>query len=155
MEKYYTADEVAELLHVSKGTVRHRAKTDPAFKLIKTGNRLMMSESDLQNYIKASRAKAEKRTTYAEPPAAEQEEAPEKSNIMPADEKITTAIMLPKEHYNRVVNTGMCNSIIEGYILLALDLIGEELGKDITQIVSLSRLLDTYSAEQARERTNK
>ena len=44
----------------------------------------------------------------------------------------------------------MCNSIIEGYILLALD----EAGIDLTraQRNSISRVFDNYSAEDARKR---
>jgi hypothetical protein len=60
------------------------------------------------------------------------------------------AIRKPPEHYNEIINSGMCNSIIEGYILLALD----EAGIDLTraQRNSISRVFDNYSAEDARKR---
>ena len=60
------------------------------------------------------------------------------------------AISKPQSYYNDIINSGMCNSIIEGYILLALD----EAGIDLTraQRNSISRVFDNYSAEDARKR---
>lgn len=50
------------------------------------------------------------------------------------------------EEINKMCDSGMFNSIIEGYILLAFDEMG------ITNDIRLSHIFDTYSAEDARER---
>lgn len=50
--------------------------------------------------------------------------------------------MLTKEEVNDIVDSGMFNSIIKGYVLLAQD----------NGDISLSELLDIYSADDARTR---
>ena len=52
----------------------------------------------------------------------------------------------PPEYFDKIVNSGMCNSIINGYILLAFDVAGVKPQKGI------SHLLDEYSADEARKR---
>ena len=77
-----------------------------------------------------------------------------KFELTPEDQKaaraFAEAISKPQSYYNDIINSGMCNSIIEGYILLALD----EAGIDLTraQRNSISRVFDNYSAEDARKR---
>lgn len=51
-----------------------------------------------------------------------------------------------QEEINQMCDSGMFNSIIQGYILLACDEAGIELN------IQFSRLFDTYSAQDARER---
>lgn len=62
------------------------------------------------------------------------------------------AISKPESYYNDIINSGMCNSIIEGYILLALDEAGIEITRDQRRIIS--HVFDNYSAEEARERAD-
>ena len=60
----------------------------------------------------------------------------------------TTMDMLDKSHdeINDMCDSGMFNSIIEGYILLAFD------EMNISPNINLTTLFDTYSAEDARKR---
>ena len=51
----------------------------------------------------------------------------------------------PPEYFNNIINSGMCNSIITGYILLA-----SQNAADVNRIAA--HIFDDYSAEQARER---
>ena len=70
-----------------------------------------------------------------------------------AAKRFAAAIMQPPEHYNEIINSGMCNSIVKGYILLALDELGLTDQQDRADLnYTLDRLFDDYSAEQARER---
>lgn len=52
----------------------------------------------------------------------------------------------PPEYFDKIVDSGMCNSIITGYILLAFDMAGVKPPKGI------SHLFDEYSADEARKR---
>lgn len=60
----------------------------------------------------------------------------------------------PKEYFNEIIDSGMCNSIISGYILLALDELGIELTRE--QLGSFNHIMgmmfDTADAQQARKR---
>ena len=59
----------------------------------------------------------------------------------------------PPEYFNNIINSGMCNSIITGYVLLAMDRLGladSQNAADVNRIAA--RIFDDYSAEQARER---
>lgn len=57
----------------------------------------------------------------------------------------------PPEYFDSIVNSGMCNSIIKGYILLALDELGRaDQGAEIDRVAA--HIFDDYSAEDARER---
>lgn len=58
------------------------------------------------------------------------------------------------EEINEMCDSGMFNSIIEGYILLAFDALElTEIHKDKLQHVS--KLFDEYSAQEARDRRKK
>lgn len=37
------------------------------------------------------------------------------------------------EYFDKIINSGMCNSIINGYILLAFDIVGVKLPKLVKQ----------------------
>ncbi len=70
-----------------------------------------------------------------------------------AAKRFAAAIMQPPEHYNEIINSGMCNSIVKGYILLALDELGltdQQNRADLSR--TIEHLFDNYSAEQARQR---
>lgn len=70
-----------------------------------------------------------------------------------AAKRFAEAIRKPPEHYNEIINSGMCNSIIKGYILLALDeleLTDTQNAADLSR--TIEHLFDNYSAEQARQR---
>lgn len=54
-------------------------------------------------------------------------------------------LMKPAEFFNEIINSGMCNSIINGYIKLAFQVSGIKLPKGINHIV------EEYSAEEARK----
>lgn len=58
----------------------------------------------------------------------------------------------PPEYFNNIINSGMCNSIITGYILLAMDRLelADSQNADVNRIAA--HIFDDYSAEQARER---
>lgn len=59
----------------------------------------------------------------------------------------------PPEYFNRIINSGMCNSIIKGYVLIALDELGLTNAKSAAEVNSvITHLFDDYSAEEARER---
>lgn len=59
----------------------------------------------------------------------------------------------PPEYFDRIVNSGMCNSIIKGYVLIALDELGLTDAKNAAETSRIVlHLFDDYSAEQARER---
>ena len=67
--------------------------------------------------------------------------------------RFAAAIMQPPEHYNEIINSGMCNSIVKGYILLALDELGLTDQQDRADLSrTIEHLFDNYSAEQARQR---
>lgn len=71
-----------------------------------------------------------------------------------AAKRFAAAIMQPPEHYCEIVDTGMCNSIIKGYILLAMDEMGLTEKLDTKELgYTIERLFDDYSAEQARQRS--
>ena len=55
----------------------------------------------------------------------------------------------PPEYFDRIIDSGMCNNIITGYIILVLDNMG------IKSPAYLEPLFDRYSAKDARERLNK
>ncbi len=59
----------------------------------------------------------------------------------------------PESHYNGIVDSGMFNRIIEGYILLAMDELGIELKNGQRGVISY--LFDNYSAQDARNRQKK
>lgn len=61
----------------------------------------------------------------------------------------------PPEHYNEIVNSGMCNSIIEGYILIALDQLDLINDDNRDNIAKIHWIFDEFSAEEARERYKK
>ncbi len=63
------------------------------------------------------------------------------------------AIMKPESHYNNIIDSGMCNSIIEGYILLAMDELGIELKNGQRRVISY--LFDNYNAQDARNRAKR
>ena len=70
-----------------------------------------------------------------------------------AAKRFAAAIMQPPEHYNEIINSGMCNSIVKGYILLALDELGLTDQQDRADLSrTIEHLFDNYSAEQARQR---
>lgn len=59
----------------------------------------------------------------------------------------------PPEYFNNIINSGMCNSIITGYIFLAMDRLGladSQNAADVNRVAA--HIFDDYSAEQARER---
>lgn len=147
MEKYYTSDELAELLHISKTTIRNRAKADPTFKLTKTGNKLLMSESDLQAYLNASRDRAERENEERRQAAEVNELPPRRSLSAEQRTDFFYLVKQPPEYFNGILNSGMCNEIITGYIYLAFDQLGISAEK-----LNTERLFDTYTAHQARQR---
>lgn len=74
-----------------------------------------------------------------------------------AQKKEAVALLLkPKEYFDEIINSGMCNSIISGYILLALD----ELDVQLTDAQRgnfnhiINRMFDFTDAQQARKRYN-
>ena len=70
-----------------------------------------------------------------------------------AAKRFAAAIMQPPEHYNEIINSGMCNSIVKGYILLAFDELGLTDQQDRADLSrTIEHLFDNYSAEQARQR---
>lgn len=77
--------------------------------------------------------------------------------LLPKEQKpaITfgNAAMKPESHYNDIVDSGMFNSIIEGYILLAMDELGIELKNGQRRVIPY--LFDTYNAQDARNRAKR
>lgn len=62
------------------------------------------------------------------------------------------ALAKPPEYYNGVINSGFCNGIITGYIMLAFDELGLTKELDSRAKGIIGRLFDHYDAEDARER---
>lgn len=58
--------------------------------------------------------------------------------------------MKPPEYFNDIVNSGMCNSIISGYILLVLEELQVDCPKNILHIIN--GIFDTCGAQTARDK---
>ncbi|MCM1062640.1 MAG: ParB N-terminal domain-containing protein [Eubacterium sp.] len=56
----------------------------------------------------------------------------------------------PPEYFNEIIDSGMCNSIISGYVLLVLEEMGIECPADIFRIIN--RILDFKGAQAARDK---
>ena len=56
----------------------------------------------------------------------------------------------PPEYFNDIVNSGMCNSIISGYILLVLEELQVDCPKNILHIIN--GIFDTCGAQTARDK---
>ena len=56
----------------------------------------------------------------------------------------------PSEYFNEIVDSGMCNGIITGYIMLVLEKSNIDCPENILQIIN--SVFDTYNAQEARER---
>lgn len=54
-------------------------------------------------------------------------------------------MLKPVEFFNEIIDSGMCNSIINGYIQIAFDTVGIKPPKEI------NHLIEVYSAEEARK----
>ena len=54
----------------------------------------------------------------------------------------------PPEYFNNIVDSGMCNSIISGYVLLVLEEMGIKRPSDILKIIN--GVLDFKNAQAAR-----
>ena len=72
-------------------------------------------------------------------------------------EKATTAAkamaelwVKPPEYFNDIVNSGMCNSIISGYVLLVLEELQVDCPKNILHIIN--GIFDTCGAQTARDK---
>ena len=88
----------------------------------------------------------------------------EKAVIMPTEEEdaeirekaIASAKALkelwvkPPEYFNSIIDSGMCNSIISGYVLLVLEKMGVEPPSDILKIINT--VLDFQNAQAARNK---
>lgn len=62
----------------------------------------------------------------------------------------TTLWREPPEHFNDIVDSGMCNSIITGYILLVLEKLNVDYPKDVLHIIN--SVFDFYGAQEARDK---
>ena len=56
----------------------------------------------------------------------------------------------PPEYFNSIIDSGMCNSIISGYVLLVLEKMGVEPPSDILKIINT--VLDFQNAQAARNK---
>ena len=56
----------------------------------------------------------------------------------------------PSEYFNEIIDSGMCNSIITGYIMLVLEELKVDYPKNILHIIN--SMFDTFGAKAAREK---
>lgn len=82
------------------------------------------------------------------PTAEEDAELREKAKA--AAEAMKELWVKPPEYFNNIVDSGMCNSIISGYILLVLEELGVDCPKNILHIIN--GIFDTCGAQTARDK---
>ena len=160
-------DKIAAVLNVSPAQVgkveniRHnaidevKAAVDEGKMSISTANELSKLEPEKQKDL-IERKKPEE-ITHKEVKEVQQEQVEHcKSELTAEETGLIALIGKPKEYFNEIIDSGMCNSIIIGYILLALDELDIELTKEQHCIFNhiISMMFDTAGAEQARKRYN-
>lgn len=86
--------------------------------------------------------------TVIMPTAEEDAELREKAKA--AAETMKELWVKPPEYFNDIVNSGMCNSIISGYVLLVLEELQVDCPKNILHIIN--GIFDTCGAQTARDK---
>ena len=86
--------------------------------------------------------------TVIMPTAEEDTELREKAKI--AAEGMKELWVKPPEYFNEIVDSGMCNSIISGYVMLVLEELGIDYPKDIYHIIN--SIFDSCGAQEARDK---
>ncbi len=66
-------------------------------------------------------------------------------------ELIKEYVQMPEEKLDAIINTGMFNSIIEGYLVLTLKAMGKSEDEQIKAQYTLKRILDEVTATEARK----
>lgn len=79
-----------------------------------------------------------------------EEEADLKAKAEESTKKMAELWVKPPEYFDEIVNSGMCNSIITGYILLVLDKMNVDCPQSILHIIN--SVFDFYGAQEAREK---
>ena len=82
-------------------------------------------------------------------PTAE-EDAEMREKAMTAAKAMKELWVKPPEYFNDIVNSGMCNSIISGYVLLVLEELQVDCPKNILHIIN--GIFDTCGAQTARDK---
>ncbi len=80
----------------------------------------------------------------------EEEDAEIREKAIASAKAMTELWVKPPEYFNSIIDSGMCNSIISGYVLLVLEEMGIEAPSDILK--TINTVLDFQNAQAARDR---
>lgn len=146
-----TANEAAKLNPVEQQDLIERKKPEEiTHKEVKEVHRQEQQKEDVPN----SAPSPEIKSVNTEDTSFTEETTPTYDEIAQKARKAAALWCNPPEYFDEIIDSGMCNSIISGYILLALDKLEIQLTEqqrgDFNHI--MNRIFDSADAQQARNR---